>query len=256
VDIYVLGAHNFESQTTSCVCLLIDETMAIDAGGLTSGLSVQDQQRLNTILITHHHYDHIRDIPGIALSRFQRGTSVDLYATSRVLSTIETHMLNGSVYPEFHKIPDSRPTVCLNQVKPLEPQRIDGHEILAIPVNHVAATVGYQIRDEEGNSFFYTADTGPGLSECWRNVTPQLLIIDVTLPNDSEDFARETGHLTPNLLEKELTDFRNIKGYLPQVMAVHMDAGLEATIRSEIAVVAQNLGIPIILAYEGMRMRV
>jgi hypothetical protein len=112
------------------------------------------------------------------------------------------------------------------------------------------------IRDKEGGAIFYTADTGPGLSECWRNVSPQLLIIDVTLPNDSEDFARETGHLTPNLLEKELIAFRDIKGYLPQVMAVHMDAGLEATIRAEIAVVAENLHIPIIVAYEGMRMRV
>jgi phosphoribosyl 1,2-cyclic phosphodiesterase len=143
VDILILGAHNFESQTTSCVCFLIDETLAIDAGGLTSGLSVQDQQRLNTILITHQHYDHIRDIPGIALSRFQRGTSVDLYATSEVLNTIESHMLNGSVYPEFQRIPDNRPTVCLNKVEPFEPQRINGHEILAIPVNHTSVTVGY-----------------------------------------------------------------------------------------------------------------
>jgi ribonuclease BN (tRNA processing enzyme) len=256
LDIRILGAHNFESQTTRCACFLIDDSLAIDAGGLTSGLSVQDQQRLDTILITHQHYDHIRDIPGIALSRFQRGTSVDVYGPAEVLHAIESHLLNGDVYPEFQKIPHNRPTVCLKMVKPLEPQHINGHKILPVPVNHSCTTLGYQISDKYGRVLFYTADTSPGLSHCWKNVSPQFLIIDVTLPNESEDFARDTGHLTPNLLEKELIDFRNMKGYLPQVMAVHMDPGLEATIREEIAIVAENLHIPIIVAYEGLRIRV
>lgn len=254
MDIRILGAHNFESQTTRCVCFLIDDNLAIDAGGLTSGLSVQDQQRLDTILITHQHYDHIRDIPGIALSRFQRGTSVDVYGPVEVLHAIETHLLNGNVYPEFQKIPNHRPTVCLNAVEPLESQQINGHKIMPVPVNHIDNTMGYQISDKYGSVLFYTADTSPGLSHCWENISPQFLIIDVTLPNESEDFARETGHLTPSLLEKELIDFRNMKGYLPRVMAVHMDAGLEATIREELAVVAENLDIPIMVAYEGLRL--
>jgi ribonuclease BN (tRNA processing enzyme) len=256
LDIRILGAHNFESQNTRCVCFLIDDNLAIDAGGLTSGLSVQDQQRLDTILLTHRHYDHIRDIPGIALSRFQRGTSVDVYGPAEVLAAIESHLLNGSVYPEFQKIPDDRPTVRLNMVKPLEPQQINGHKILPVPVNHTEVTLGYQVSDKYGSTLFYTADTSPGLSRCWQSISPKFLIIDVTLPNDYEEFAIETGHLTPSLLEKELLDFRKIKGYFPQVMAVHMDPGLEAIIREELAVVAGNLNIPIIVAYEGLRLNI
>ncbi len=256
MDISILGAHNYESSTTNCICLLIDNTLAIDAGGLTAGLSIQDQQKLHAVLITHHHFDHIRDIPGIALNFFRHGASLQVYSTAVVRDIIEAHILNGSIYPEFQRIPEDRPTIVFNAVTPLESQSIDGHSILAVPVNHSAAAIGYQVNDKRGKAIFYTADTGPELSECWRLVSPQLLIVDVTLSNDCEEFARETGHLTPNLLEHELIGFRECKGYLPQVLAVHMDAVLEPRIKEEIAVVSEHLHIPITLAHEGLHLRI
>lgn len=256
MNIHILGAHNSESQTTGCVCFLIDNTLAIDAGSLTSNLSILNQQKLTAILLTHQHYDHIRDIPGIALNLSLRGASIEVYSTAKVRATIETHLLNGKVYPEFQKLPVRKPTVSLNIVKPYEPQIVDGHSILAVPVNHGDATVGYQVSDKQGKTVFYTADTGPGLSDCWSHVSPQMLIVDVTLPNAYEEFARETGHLTPNLLKQELISFKDRKGYLPQVIAIHMDTGLEPEIKEEIAKVAEALNIPITVAKEGMRLHI
>ena len=256
MDIRILGAHNSESQTTSCICFLVDNTLAIDAGGLTSNLTIKEQQELSAILLTHQHYDHIRDIPGIALNLSLRNASIEVYSTVDVCAVIEAHLLNGKVYPEFQKFPGTMPTIRLNVIKPYEPQMVDGHEILAIPVNHFETTVGYQVTDKENKTIFYTSDTGPALTDCWKHVHPQLLIIDVTLPNLREGFARKTGHLTPNLLEQELVAFQGLKGYLPQVVAVHMDTGFEPTIKEEIAVVAENLGIPIAVAYEGMRIHI
>ena len=145
MNIRILGAHNSESQTTGCVCFLIDNTLAVDAGSLTSNLSILNQQKLTAILLTHQHYDHIRDIPGIALNLSLRGASIDVYSTNKVRATIETHLLNGKVYPEFQKLPVTKPTINLNAVKPYEPQIIDGHSILAIPVNHGDATVGLNV---------------------------------------------------------------------------------------------------------------
>lgn len=191
MNIRFLGAHNRETRTSSCICLLIDDTLAIDAGGLTSNLSVSEQERLNAILVTHQHYDHIRDIPGIALNFSLRGANIKVYSIESVLNTIETHLLNGTVYPQFQHLPATKPTVSLNLVKPYQPENIDGHRIVAIPVRHVENTVGYEVSDRQGKTLFYTSDTGPGLSDCWQYISPQLLIIDVTLPNSHEKFARE-----------------------------------------------------------------
>ena len=68
MNIRFLGAHNCESQNSRCACLLIDDILAIDAGGLTSSLSFPAQQNLKAILLTHQHYDHIKDIPTIAMN--------------------------------------------------------------------------------------------------------------------------------------------------------------------------------------------
>jgi ribonuclease BN (tRNA processing enzyme) len=252
MNIRILGAHNGESTDGSCVTFVIDGTLAVEAGGLTSRLSIQEQQKIDAVILTHHHLDHIRDIPCIALNLFCLGASIDIYSTAKVCDVIKDHLLNKVIYPEFQKIPEKKPTVSFQEIEPYGLQWIDGHSILPVPVNHTGAAVGYQISDKQGKNVFYTGDTGPDLAECWRHVSPQLLIIEVTLSNASEHFARRTGHLTANLLEKELISFREIKGYLPEVLAIHMDAMQEPKIREELAAVAENLHTPITVAREGM----
>ncbi len=231
MEIRIFGAHSGETRATSCVCFIIDGTLAVEAGGLTSHLSLDEQRRLKAVVLTHEHFDHIRDIPFIALNLYRCGAGINVYATARVCDTIRDHLLNGIVYPEFQKIPAERPTVSFGIIEPLVALAIDGHRILPVPVNHFGAAVGFQITGSGGRSVFYTADTGPGLFECWRHVSPQLLMIDVTLPDDCEAYARQTRHLTPSLLEKELLAFRGFHGYLPRVTVVHMDSSREGEMK-------------------------
>ena len=70
--IRVLGAHNCETRSTRLVTLLIDDILALDAGGLTSTLTVKAQKKLKGILLTHPHYDHIRDIPALGAFECER----------------------------------------------------------------------------------------------------------------------------------------------------------------------------------------
>ncbi len=254
--IRILGAHNCESQATRCVCILINDRLAIDAGGLTSNLSISDQQKIEAILLTHQHYDHIRDVPMVALTLYRCLNNVEVYSTPDVLDTIETHLLNGVVYPRFQEIPKEKPTISLNAIVPYEYRRINGYSILPVPVNHDGITVGYQISDAKGKTIFYSADTGPGLTECWKCLSPQLLIIDGTMPDSFQKFAAQTGHLTPSLLNEELVKFREIKGYLPQIVLVHMDPVLEKETTEEIKSISEALNTPIIIAYEGMKFNI
>jgi hypothetical protein len=141
-------------------------------------------------------------------------------------------------------------------MEPFKLQWIDGHAVMPVPVTHAGKAVGYQINDRKDRTIFFTGDTGPGLEECWRHTRPQLVIIDVTMRNDCEDFARSTGHLTPRLLETELVSFRAVNGYLPPVLAIHMDAILEPNIRTELEAVKEHLQADISIAHEGMRITV
>lgn len=256
MNIRVLGAHNVESKETRCVSLVIDDTLAIDAGGLTSGLSILEQNRLKAALLTHQHYDHIRDIPTLALNLSLNGNGIEVYATPSVCKAVETHLLNGTLYPKFQESTEAKPAISFKYIEPYKPQTIGVYEILAIPVNHCDSTVGYQISDNEGKAIFYTADTGPGLSDCWQYLSPKLLVVDVTVPNRFEEFARKTGHLTPAFLHSELAKFQELKGYLPEVVTVHMNPIHEREISQEINQVSRYLNHNITVASEGMQFQV
>lgn len=254
MDIQALGAHNCESQNSKFVSLLIDDVLAIDAGGLTSSLSFSAQQKLKAILLTHQHYDHIKDVPVIAMNFYLRSITINIYSTQQVYNALSTHLLNGKLYPKFLEQPQENPTVKFTIIEPDKIEQIEGYSILAVKVNHNVPTVGYQVTSPDGKTVFYTGDTGPGLASCWQNVSPQLLVTEVTAPDRYEEFGRESGHLTPNLLKQELTSFQAIKGYLPRVVVVHMNPNLEKEIEAEIAVVANELNNSITLAYEGMQL--
>ena len=68
MKIHILGAHNCESKDTKLTSLVIDGRLVLDAGGLTSGLSLSDQEQLKAVLLTHQHYDHVRDIMALAMN--------------------------------------------------------------------------------------------------------------------------------------------------------------------------------------------
>jgi len=256
MEIRILGAHNCESQSSKLTSLLIDDTLALDAGGLTSSLSFEAQRKLMAILLTHQHYDHIRDVPALAMNFFFQGNTMNIYSTQPVYDALSNHLLNGKLYPKFLEKRGQVPIMRFTKIEPYKPESVAGYSVLAVPVNHSVPSVGYQITSPDGKIVFYTGDTGAGLTDCWQHISPQLVIIEVTAPNRYDEFAIRSGHLTPNLLQQELISFRELKGYLPQMALIHMNPDLENEIADEVAVVAQALSNPITLAYEGMQLHV
>ncbi len=250
--IKILGAHNCESPEAKLTSLLIDDVLALDAGALTSSLSFSAQQNLEAILLTHQHYDHLRDVPAIAMNALLHETTINVYSTQAVYDALASYLLNEELYPDFLNKPAGKPTINFTLMPPHQSQQIAGYDVLTVPVKHSVPSVGYQITSPDGKALFYTGDTGPGLAQCWQQVSPQLIIIEVTAPNRYEQFARDKGHLTPSLLAQELDSFHRLKGYLPQVITVHMNPRQEKEIAAEIAALTGSGDNPIRLAHEGM----
>jgi len=251
MKIRFLGAHNCETKDSRLVSLLVDDVLAIDVGGLTSGLSWEAQHKIKAVLLTHQHYDHVRDIPTLAMNLFLGGSQTTIYSIPKVFEVLEKHLLNDVIYPDFrYKSPD-KPTIKFSVVEPNKPQKILDYDVLAVPVKHGVPTVGYQL-GAGGKTFFYTSDTGQGLAESWQYVSPQLLITEVTASNKYTEWAVDGGHLTPSLLQRELEEFRKLKGYLPPVLIVHMSPHLEKDIAAEVAAMSKDLGASVTLAHEGM----
>ena len=256
MNIRILGAHNIESKNSRCPSFVIDGVLAVDAGALTSGLSFAEQQRLKAVLLTHQHYDHTRDIPALGMNFYLFEKTIEIYTTPPVREILSAHLLNDVLYPDFTKKPPEKPAILFKTIEAGRPETIARYEVLPLMVNHAVPTVGYQITSPDGKKVFISSDTGPELADCWQQISPDLLIIEVTMLDKWDSFAHQSGHLTPTLLQQELASFRKIKGYLPQVVLKHMNPLDEKAIKAEIAIVEKALNTKIRFSREGMQIKI
>jgi ribonuclease BN (tRNA processing enzyme) len=255
VEIQILGAHLAEVKGARLTSLLIDGTLVVDAGGLTSALSLPEQRKIETVLLTHHHFDHTRDLVTLAANAgYYWRKQLVVYAPRYTLDVVTGGLLNGKMYTNFLEYPsEEKPTLILEAIEPYSRKIIAGYDVLAVPVKHSIPTVGYQITSSVDKSLFYTGDTTVGISECWQHISPQLLITEVAGPNKYADWLKKAGHLCATFLEEELIQFRRLKGYLPRVIVVHIGNPYEQEIKEEVAQVAQELEADISLGYEDMK---
>jgi phosphoribosyl 1,2-cyclic phosphodiesterase len=255
VEIQILGAHLAEVKGARLTSLLIDRTLVVDAGGLTSALSLPEQKKIETVLLTHHHFDHTRDLVTLAANAgYYWRKQLVVYAPRYTLDIVTGGLLSSKLYTNFLEYPsEEKPTVILEAIEPYSRKNIDGYDVLAVPVKHSAPTVGYQITSSDGRSLFYTGDTTVGISECWQHISPELLIAEVAGPNKYADWLEQAGHLCAEFLRQELIQFRQLKGYLPRVIIIHIGNPYEQEIKEEVAQVAQELEADISLGYEDMK---
>jgi hypothetical protein len=80
-----------------------------------------------------------------------------------------------------------------------------------------------------------------------------LLIAGVVGPNKYGDWLKKAGHFCAEFLKEELIQFRQLKGYLPRVIVIHIGNLFEQGIKEEVARVAQELEADISLGYEDMK---
>ncbi len=259
MKIKILGAHNTESRDTRVGGILIDGVVALDCGALTSTLTFEEQLSLRAVLVTHHHFDHIKDVVLLGATFYHAKARLGVYCPEAVADAL--HYLfsyPGKLYTDFLRRPTGSPTIDLHTVQPLVPFSVEGYQAIAVPVKHSAPAVGFQLTALGGRKLFYTGDTGVGLEDCWRQISPDLLIIECTASNRYINEGRESGHLTPALLRDELISFWRIHGYLPRVATTHHfpDPAEYEEIVAELKGISAELDVAILPAHEGLELEI
>ena len=253
MQVRVLGAHNLETKETHHTCFLVDGVMAIDAGSLASTLGADEQHRISTVLLTHLHFDHVRDLPTLGLATIDEPTAVDVFAEQRTLDSIRAHLLDGDIYPDLTRgLNEGPPSLCFRTLAAGEPLRVLGYDIDPVRADHPVPTVGY-IVSSGGTRVGFSGDTGGKLMSFFTHErAPQVLFVDVTFPDRLAERARRSKHLTPSTLERELTEALGAGVKLPRIVPVHRNLAAEAEILKELAAVESSLGIELEPGYEDM----
>ena len=191
---------------------MFDERLVVDAGSITRELNLSDQCQLETILVTHAHLDHVRDLASIADNRAQRGAPpLTVAATRETIEQLKTHFFNDILWPDFTRIPSEKePTIRFQEI-PLEKQvRVLDYDIKAIAVDHTVDCAAFVISNADG-SVAISGDTGP-TQRLWEvlNETDDLkaLLMEVSFPDHVESLAMLSGHHTPRTLREDLLKYR------------------------------------------------
>jgi len=246
----LLGAHQGENRDARFMSILIDGRLAIDAGGLTGALSSEEQMAIGAVLLTHRHFDHVKDLPGFAHTRWQH-MELPLYCIDDTRDAIQAHVFNDVLWPALREYQEGYYPVVYHHVEPGEAFNLLGYDILPITVSHTVPAVGYLV-EREGKSMFYTADTRIEERPLWIEQRPDLLIVETTMSSVYEDEANRFGHMTPLSLERALRTFHAMQGYYPRTVCVHMNPANEVDIRREIAELSERLDTDISIGYESM----
>ncbi|MEM9193612.1 MAG: 3',5'-cyclic-nucleotide phosphodiesterase [Myxococcota bacterium] len=209
MELKVLGCHGSETPKHRTTSFLVDDKLAIDAGALTSALSLDEQRKIESVLVSHSHLDHVRDLSTIADNRCQQGgPTLEIVGTPATLAALQAHFFNGKMWPDFSKIDTPcGPTVRYRAIEPEKVSEVSGLKVTPVLVSHTIETAAFVIEGSDGGSLAFSGDTGP-TERFWEvlNELPDLrsLLMEVSFPNDQSELATASGHHTPGTLETEL----------------------------------------------------
>ena len=253
MQVRVLGAHNLETKDTHHTCFLVDDVLAIDAGSLVSTLGADEQRRVSTVLLTHLHFDHARDLPTLGLATIDEPTAIDVSAEQRTLNSVRAHLLDGEVYPDLTRgLNEGPPSFQFRPLTEGKPLRVLGYDVAPVRADHPVPTVGY-IVSANGTRVGFSGDTGGKLMSFFTHErAPQVLFVDVTFPDRLAERARRSKHLTPSTLKRELAEALEAGVKLPRIVPVHRSLAAESEVLKELAAVESALGVELEPGYENM----
>ncbi len=194
-------------------CFVVDDCLAIDAGSLATGSDARQKKQIRDVVLTHAHLDHIAGLPLFIDDLFTRlAEPILVHATTEVIEILERDIFNWDVYPKFSELRNEIGAVL--EYRPFE----IGEEFLvkhlrfkSVSVNHKVPSVGFIVSD--GNTTFaFSGDTAE-TDDFWKVVNDEkkmdAILVECAFPNELDDLAETSHHLTPETLKKEITKLRH-----------------------------------------------
>jgi len=209
-SIRILGTNGTKGLEGGTSAFYINAKNMIDAGNLLCPLE-DDVAEIETIWLTHSHLDHILDIAYVLDSYFAtRKKTLVVAALPETIQALREHFFNDVIWPDFEKIyllDGTSRALGYKEIKIGEAYKLDEkYTIEAFPTDHTVKSCGFKITANE-KSVLVTADTYSlenvvEMIETDKNIVS--LVVECSFPSEMKKLARDSKHLTPQLLFKAL----------------------------------------------------
>ncbi len=243
MQIRVLGCSGSIAAGDRTTSFLVDGTVLVDAGTGVGDLTLDELARIDHILVTHSHLDHVLSIGLLADSVTRRRVAAKrppilVHALASTIAALRMHVLNGVIWPDFTRLPDAEnPVLAFNAVEVGQVIDIAGHRIEVLPAAHTVPAVGYAVLGSRG-AWVFTGDTGPNpaLWQRLATMTVAALVIETAFGDDESALATISQHLCPAQLERELAQLATPA----DVYITHIKPGEVDAVMSEIGAQASR----------------
>lgn len=222
----VAGQH-----TTS---MLLDDDILIDAGTGVGTLTLEQMTAIDHVFLSHSHLDHSGFIPFLLDSvAARRGHPLTVFALPETIQTLQDHMFNWKLWPDFSQIPSpASPWLRYQAIRLGETVTLGGRKITALPARHVVPTIGFLL-DSGSASLAFSADT-TDCAEFWDALNQiddlRTLIVETSFTNAENGIAHASKHYYPSLLAEQLQKLAKPV----EVYITHLEPGEQEAIMAEI----------------------
>ena len=236
--VQVLGCSGSIAAGCRTTSFLLDDDVLVDAGTGVGDLPLEALARIEHILISHSHLDHVLSIGLLADSvmrarRFDGKAPIWVHALPETLAALRTHIFNGVIWPDFTRLPSAeRPVLAFTPIAVGETMLLGGKKIEVIPASHTVPAVGFAVDGGAAGWWVYTGDTGPNpaLWQRLQDMHVAHLVIETAFSDDERQLARISRHLCPAALGHEL---KNLTGSV-EVHITHIKPGEMEAVMAEI----------------------
>ncbi len=214
MQVRVLGCSGAIAAGCRTTAFLLDDNVLIDAGTGVGDLSLDELARIDDILLSHSHLDHVASVALLADSvmRQREGREpVRVHALAQTLKALRDHIFNGQIWPDFTRLPSAEQPVL--RFVPFEIGDIltlaGDRRIEVLPAVHTVPAVGFAVLAASG-AWVFSGDTGPNAALWVRlNQLPlAALVIETAFSDEEADLARISRHLCPQALAGELAQLQ------------------------------------------------
>jgi ribonuclease BN (tRNA processing enzyme) len=239
MNIRILGCSGSIARGCRTTSFLLDDDILIDAGTGVGDLSLDELARIDHILLSHSHLDHVLGVPLLADSVMRRRLGrppIQVHALAETLRVLQQHLFNDQLWPDFTRLPTARQPVLT-----LQPIAVGQHLVLGaaartievLPAAHAVPACGFMVEAPSGRCWAYTGDTGPNPA-LWSALAGRRvdqLVIEVAFPESESSVAADARHHCPSTLVEELRALPEDA----QVWLTHIKPGELETIRADLA---------------------
>jgi cAMP phosphodiesterase len=241
VKIELVGSSIGASTTLqNLTTYVINDCVAIDAGGLGLMVPLTRQSAIQHVLLSHSHLDHVATLPMFLDNVFKPDRECPrIYASGNVWDCLSRDMFNDRIWADLSRIAAEEG----HFFSPIEIQsestfKIAGLTITPVSVDHCVPTLGFLVEDDRV-AILIVSDTGP-TERIWELASERsfydklrAVFLECSFSNSFEWLAKKTTHLCPRLFAAEFAKFPLNSSILP--IAVHLKAWLRETIATELA---------------------